>query len=75
MRAIFFSAVRVHVRLALRNQQHPARSQRAGHLLQLRVHGRIVHLTGALGLDELADHHLRCLQPGHLGVDLRELLA
>ncbi|MGW3027463.1 hypothetical protein [Streptomyces sp. NPDC001221] len=65
----------VHARLAVRDQQHPARPRTCRHPLQLRGHDRIVGLPAPVGLDELPDHHLGGLQPGHLRIDLGELLA
>ncbi|MFF3467351.1 hypothetical protein [Streptomyces sp. NPDC002619] len=65
----------VHARPAVRDQQHPARPRTCRHPLQLGGHDRIVDLSAPLGLNELPDHHLGGLQPGHLGIDLGELLA
>ncbi|MFI0730354.1 hypothetical protein ACH4S9_15255 [Streptomyces sp. NPDC021225] len=59
----------------MRDQEHPACTRSSRDPLQLGGHGRLVGVTSAFGLDELPDHHLCGLQPGHLGIDLGELLT
>lgn len=61
--------------VTVRDQQHPTCPRRSRDPLQLPSHGGIVGPTGPLRVNELAEHHLRSLQPRDLHLKFSELFA